>query len=74
VVSLFALEEGLSVRLGDPLVKDLSDEKGTLGQKSTAREIDACPFGDADDGVGLQHGKGKQTFYPWGMERKARED
>jgi len=62
VVSTFALEQGPSVRLRDPLVKDFSDAKGTLGKKSTAREIDACPFVDADDGVGLQRGKGKETF------------
>jgi len=62
VVSHFALEEGPSVHLGDPLVKDLADAEGTLGQKSTAREIDACPFGDVDNGVGLQRGKGNKIF------------
>lgn len=61
-VSPFALEQGLSVCLGDSLVKDFSDTKGTLGQKSTAEEIDACPLGDADDGDGLKCGKGNETF------------
>jgi hypothetical protein len=54
VVSPCALEEGSLVRLGDPLVKNLFDMEGTLGQKSIAREIVACLFSDVDDGVGLQ--------------------
>lgn len=62
VVSTFALEQGPSVHLRDPLAKDFSDAKGTSGKKSTTREIDACPFVDADDGVGLQVVRERRRF------------
>jgi hypothetical protein len=79
VMSSLASEKVLMVPLGDPLVNDLFDAEGTFGQSLTARGFASCPFcvidegelfGVADEGEGLQCGKGKETILLWACKGK----
>lgn len=70
---LSASKKGLKVCSGDPMGKDSLVMEGVTDQSFCERGQEFCPFGAANEGLGLHsgkhgNGKGKNKQYALGVE------